>query len=100
MHLAFEDDLPLEAREVHIVADEIIELIGVMAMGNLIIRHRRRQFFRLMNRDIDIGIGVRVPIDKNMTLDRQRLSWRSGRFSSCLPPSTPGRALTIYFPDS
>jgi hypothetical protein len=71
VRFAFKNDLPFQACEIRVFADKVIELIGVMKMGNLIIRYRRRQVFRFMNRDIDIRVRVRITINEHMALDRE-----------------------------
>src|SRR4029077_8456778 len=71
MNFALEDDLTLETAEVRIVAYEIIELIGVVAMGHLIVGYGCRQIFGFVNRHIDVRFWMRVTIDKDMAFDRQ-----------------------------
>ncbi len=72
MHLAFENYLPLQAGQVRIVANKVIEFVGIVTVWHLVIGHGRGQIFRFMNGDVNIGLGMRVAIDKNVTLDRQR----------------------------
>ncbi len=74
MHFAFEDDLSFQAGEIGIIANEVIELIGVVAVRHLIVRHLRRQILGFMNRDVDIRVGMRIAIDKHMAFHRQRSS--------------------------
>src|SRR5690242_3378447 len=54
------------------MADEIIKLVGIVAVRHLIIGNRRRQIFRFVDRDVDIGVGMRIAIDEYVTLYRQR----------------------------
>ena len=62
----FEDDLSFEAGEIRMIADEVIKFVCVVTVRHLIIRHRRRQILRFVNRHVNIGFRVRIAIDKNM----------------------------------
>jgi len=72
MQFAFENDLAFQAGKVGIVADEVLEFIGVMAMRHLIVGNLLRQITCFVNRNIDIRLRMGIAIDKNMALHRQR----------------------------
>ena len=71
VHFTFEDDLTFQTAEVGVVADKIIEFIRVVTMRHLIVGDGLWQIFCLVYRYIDVRVGVRVPVDKNMSSDRQ-----------------------------
>jgi hypothetical protein len=70
--LSFKFDLPIEAAQIRSVSQEKIELIGIVKMGDLIVGNRFRKLFRFVNRDVDVGIRVRVFVDEDVPSDRQR----------------------------
>ncbi len=72
MHFPFENYLAFQPCQVRVIADKIVELVGIVAVRHLIVRNRRRQIFGFVDRDVDIGVGMRIAIDENVTLYRQR----------------------------
>src|SRR5215470_15176229 len=80
MNLALEDDLTFETGEIRIIAYEIIEFIGVVAMRDLIVRYCRGQILGFVYRHIDVRVGMRVAIDENMTFHRQLDALAQGSF--------------------
>ncbi len=97
VHLSFEEDLSFQTAEVGVVADEIIKLVGVVAVRHLIIRHRRRQILRFMYRDVDIRLGVRIAIDKDMPFDRQPAQLAQRPFLFVLAAKNSGSRLDDIF---
>ena len=71
VHFTFEDDLTFQTAEVGVVADKIIEFIRVVTMRYLIVGDGLWQIFCLVYRYIDVRVGVRVPVDEDMPLNRQ-----------------------------
>src|SRR5689334_7107751 len=55
------------------VADEIIELVGIVAVRHLVIWDLVRQILGLVDRHINICVRVRIAINENIALYRQRL---------------------------
>ena len=58
VHGALEFDLAFEPGETGPVADEIVKLIGIVAMRHLIIRNGVRQISGFVNGDVNIRIRV------------------------------------------
>src|SRR2546426_491507 len=72
---SFKLDLTFQAAQIGLVSQEEIEFIRVVKMGHLIVGNRLRQVFGFVDGDVDVGIRMRVFVNKDVPFDGQNNSF-------------------------